>query len=120
MGLVVFALDLDRMVAFYAGVLGLTVTERDGTFALLGDDLVVQAIPSALAEGIMVTVPPVRREDTPFKPVLDVDDLDAAAALAVALGGGVQPDDHRWRWRDRPVVDGWDPEGNVVQLRGPS
>lgn len=119
-GLVVFALDLDRLVAFYTGVLGLGVVERDETYALIGDDLVVQQIPPAYADDIEMTVPPVLREDTPFKPVFDVSDLDAAVAAAGRLGGGSQPDDRRWRWRGRTVLDGWDPEGNVIQLRDPS
>ena len=90
--------DLDRVVAFYAGLLGLRVVEREPRWAALrpddgGTGLNVQAEDWYL--------PPVwpERPGEPSKMLhleVQVDDVPAAVAEALALGGrqaGPQPPD---------------------------
>jgi hypothetical protein len=37
--------------------------------------------------------------------------------VVAANGGRLKPPEAQWRFRGTTVLDGWDPEGNVVQLR---
>jgi predicted enzyme related to lactoylglutathione lyase len=119
---VVYAKDLERVVAFYAGVLALpVVAEEAGEFTTLGDDgmeLSVVAMPRAIADAITIDSPPRRREDAAVKVSYEVADLVAARRAAGALGGVL--DEREWTWRGTVHCDGHDPEGNVFQLREPS
>ncbi len=110
---IVFAKDLPRLVAFYRDAFGLRVTtdspmwvELDAGGAALG----VHAIPKPIADQIVVTSPPKRREDTPIKLVFEVPDLDAAVA-ELAGRGAVMDAPNAWG-----SCDGLDPEGNVFQI----
>lgn len=119
-GVVVFALDKRRVSAFYQRTLGLSVVETAAGHDLLqgpGQEVVVHAIPKRAAAGIVIETPPRPREDTPIKPTFIVDDLDAVRAAAEATGGYLKPKAGAWRFRGCVVLDGWDPEGNVVQFK---
>lgn len=120
LSLVVFAKNKRRVSAFYQRTAGLAVAETASSHDLLtgpGLELVIHAIPRRYAADIQVTKPPAVREDTPFKPVFIVPDLAAVRAAAQATGGYLKPDEGAWQIRGRTVIDGWDPEGNVVQFR---
>lgn len=122
MAVVVYAMDVDRMSAFYSAVLDAPVERPDPTFAILtgdGWELVVNAIPAPYAEDIEITDPPQVREDTPIKAVLPVADLGRARATAAAFGGSVRGPDQEWAFRGLLFCDGVDPEGNVFQLVTP-
>jgi predicted enzyme related to lactoylglutathione lyase len=119
-GLVVFAKNKKRVSAFYAQVLQLEVLESATTHDLLRGgsyEVVVHAIPRRIAATITVPRPPTPREDTPFKPSFIVPSLDAARDAAQATGGFLKPAQGAWHFRGCTVIDGWDPEGNVVQLK---
>jgi len=119
-GLVVFAKNKKRVSAFYAQVLQLEVMESASTHDLLRGgsyEVVVHAIPRRMASTITLTRPPTPREDTPFKPSFIVPSLDAARKTAQATGGFLKPAQGAWHFRGCTVIDGWDPEGNVVQLK---
>lgn len=118
--LVIFAKNKKRMSAFYRQTLGLTATEEQASHDLLqepGIELVIHAIPRKYAADITITRPPQVREDTPFKPAFIVPDLDAVRAAAKATGGFLKPAEAAWQIRGATVLDGWDPEGNVVQFK---
>jgi catechol 2,3-dioxygenase-like lactoylglutathione lyase family enzyme len=119
-GLVIYAKDLRRMTAFYQRTLGLQVVEDDATYAVLQNaqlQLVVQAIPAHIAEQIHIDTPPQAREDTPLKASHLVPSLAAVREAAAATGGVIKPASAEWRFRGQVIVDGLDPEGNVVQFR---
>lgn len=119
-GLVIYAKDLARMLAFYQRTLGLRLVEQDGSYALLQNDrlqLVLQSIPAHIAAQIEIASPPEAREDTPMKLSFSVPSLAAARETASASGGSVKPAAAEWRWRGQVIVDGLDPEGNVLQFR---
>jgi hypothetical protein len=59
----------------------------------------------------------VPREDTPFKPTFIVKDLAAVRAAVEATGGWLKPAEQAWHFRGTVVLDGHDPEGNVVQFK---
>jgi predicted enzyme related to lactoylglutathione lyase len=116
-GLVIYAKDLARMTAFYAGVTGRSVSFSGEGYCALDDDLILQQIPEALASSIEIDDPPARREAAPLKGVFGVADLAAARAAAALLGGGIDPADREWQFEELIVCDGHDPEGNVIQFR---
>jgi predicted enzyme related to lactoylglutathione lyase len=118
--LVVFAKNKKRVSAFYRATLGLVATEESLTHDLLqgeGIELVIHAIPRQIAATIKITKPPQVREDTPLKPAFFVADLEAVRAAALATGGGLKPHEGAWQIRGATVLDGHDPEGNVVQFK---
>ncbi|RVT46845.1 hypothetical protein [Rubrivivax albus] len=119
-GLVVFAKNKRRVSAFYQLALDLKVEESASTHDLLrghGYEIVVHAIPRKYAAEIKIAKPPVVREDTPFKPTFIVNDLEAVRTVANKTGGHLKPAEGAWRFRGCIVLDGWDPEGNVVQFK---
>jgi hypothetical protein len=117
---VVFAKEKTRLAAFYLQTLGLTTVESEPSHDVLrgpGIELVVHAIPEQYAAGIAITTPPERREAAAFKPAFLVQDLEAVRRAAVATGGFLEPRERAWPMGSAVVLDGWDPEGNVVQFR---
>ena len=119
-GLVVFAKDKQRVSAFYQATLSLHAEESEPSHDLLrggGYEVVVHAIPGKYASTITIARPAVAREDTPFKPTFIVADLEVVRAAAVATGGYLKPAERAWHFRGCTVLDGWDPEGNIVQFK---
>ncbi|MFN7980048.1 MAG: VOC family protein [Vicinamibacterales bacterium] len=117
-GILVYAKDLSRLAAFYADVLGGVVVTADPDHQVIAtrdQQVVVHAIPPAIAETITIDVPPVLREDAVFKPFFTVDSLAAARERAHHLGGGVFEEE--WRGPGFVVRNAFDCEGNIVQLR---
>ena len=110
-GAMIFVRDLERMVRFYADVLGLRVLEQTATWAELdagSSRLGLHAIPGP-APG--ETPGPARpREHHPIRLDFGVPDVDRERARLAALGVSLL---------DRPwgAVDAIDPEGNVLGLR---
>ncbi len=77
--------------------------------------LLVHWIPPPFAEGIVITSPPQRREDTALKFFFSVPSLAAARLAARAAGGEVFAEN--WQGPGFTVCNGMDPEGNVFQVR---
>lgn len=121
-GIAIYAVDTERLVAFYRTLLGLVEVDRGPTFVTLagseevGGELSIVAIPEHIAAGIAIASPPVVQEDAAIKPVLLVDSLDAVVADVTRLGGGTQDPATAWSFRGLRRLDGFDPEGNVVQF----
>jgi predicted enzyme related to lactoylglutathione lyase len=117
---VVYAKDAHRLADFYGQLLALPRAEAGDSFVTLASGLleltVVQA-PAALADRITLADPPVVREGTPIKLSFAVPDIEAMRPVIERLGGGLQAGGSAWAWRGARHLDGWDPEGNVFQLR---
>jgi predicted enzyme related to lactoylglutathione lyase len=119
-GLVVFAKNKKRVSAFYQQTLGLSLEESDSSHDLLrgqGYEVVVHTIPRKYAAGISISKPPEPRQETPFKPTFVVTSLAAVRTAAEATGGHLKPEAGAWHSRGHMVLDGWDPEGNIVQFK---
>ena len=119
-GLVVFAKNKKRVSAFYQQTLGMEVVESDTSHDLLrgnGYEVVIHSIPRKYAASIIITKPPEPREDSPFKPTFVVHSLAATRLAVEATGGYLKPDEKTWHFRGHAVLDGWDPEGNIVQFK---
>lgn len=77
----------------------------------------MHAIARKIAAGITLTEPPRPREATPFKPTFVVSSLAEVRRAAEATGGCLKPESGAWHFRGHTVLDGWDPEGNIVQFK---
>lgn len=64
-----------------------------------------------------ITKPPVVREDAPIKLSFRVDDIERARPMIQRLGGDLKESGAAWAWRETKHLDGWGPEGNVIQMR---
>jgi hypothetical protein len=119
-GVVIFAKNKKKVSAFYRRTLDLVAIEEAPSHDVLrghGLEVVVHAIPRKIAAQIQVTQPPQVREDIPIKPTFVVDSLDAVRVAAHATGGFLKPKEGAWYFRGATVLDGHDPEGNVVQFK---
>jgi len=119
-GLVVFAKNKKRVSAFYQQTLALDLSETGTSHDLLrghGYEVVVHTIPRKYAASMTITKPPVPRQDSPFKPTFVVVSIEAVRSAAQATGGYLKPNSGAWHFRGHVVIDGWDPEGNVVQFK---
>jgi predicted enzyme related to lactoylglutathione lyase len=119
-GAIVYAMNVARVSAFYAEIIGLKVSHAEDDHVVLESpnfQLVVVAIPESIAATIELTSPPARRTETPIKLVFPVASLGAARTAAARLGGELNPAAREWQFHEYRVCDGHDPEGNVVQFR---
>jgi hypothetical protein len=119
-GLVVFAKSVKKLSTFYVRTLGLEVLESARSHQLLrghGYEVVVHAIPAKIARDIPIAKPPVLREDSAIKPSFVVPDLQALRLAVVATGGWLKPEEMAWTIRGHKVLDGCDPEGNILQFK---
>jgi len=98
----------------------MSVVHSDPDHTVLDADamqLVIHAIPAAVAEAISITDPPEIREGMPIKLCLPVASIATARAKAVQFGGRLGSAQDEWQGRNFRACDGYDPEGNVVQFR---
>ena len=119
-GLVIFAKDLQRVANFYMKTLVLQVVEQDESYIVLhgeGIEIVVLQIRPEISAAITISDPPEVREGTPFKPAFFVDSFSDIREIIVEAGGTLQPMESAWQFQNTLVLDGTDPEGNVVQFR---
>ena len=119
-GIVIFAKNKKRLSTFYQEALGLQAVECESSHDLLrghGYEIVVHAMPRKYASQVQVLRPATGRFDTAIKPTFVVQDLEHVRAVAKATGGHLKDMDLAWHFRGHTVLDGWDPEGNVVQFK---
>jgi predicted enzyme related to lactoylglutathione lyase len=119
-GAVLYAKDVDRVVAFYSAVLGWRPADRSGDHVVLESpsfQLVVLQVPDDIASNIVVTVPPTRRVNAAIKLVFFVPSIANVRTSAEACGGILNPSEKEWSFQGARVCDGLDPEGNVLQFR---
>ena len=119
---VIYAKNTASVSAFYAAVLGFEVSVSDEQYVVLESppqQLVIVAIPKRIAESIEIASPPGRRENTPIKLAFFVASISVARAAAARFGGELNAPEREWQFQGFRVCDGHDPEGNVVELKGP-
>ncbi|MFM2119517.1 MAG: hypothetical protein RL722_985 [Pseudomonadota bacterium] len=123
-GALIYAKDLDRLSAFYQGLLGMRLLLADAWHQVIESDdlqLIIHAIPPQIAAGITLTSPPEVREEQAIKLFFTLPagaQLPAVEVQVHALGGGMFG----------PVYPGpgfqarnaYDCEGNVFHLRVPT
>lgn len=117
-GLFIYAKDLERVAAFYQRVLGMQAIHSSKELVVLNAaalQLVIHAVPEAIATSITIADPPNRRENTALKFFFTVPSIAQLVELAAALGGEILP--AQWRGPGFVACNAVDPEGNVSQLR---
>jgi catechol 2,3-dioxygenase-like lactoylglutathione lyase family enzyme len=117
-GALIYAQDLPRLSAFYQSLLTMNLLHGDAEHHVLGSpdfQLILHAIPPAIAATIEITVPPTPREEAALKLFFSVASLEATARIAQELGGALFADE--WQGPGFRVRNGCDPEGNIFQLR---
>ena len=117
---VLYAKDLKKLAEFYARVTRLRLRRSAEDHIVLECELfqlVVVQIPKEVAERIEMEEPPAPRKDTPVKLVFFIENIEAARTGASSLGGALNPSGGEWFFEGDRVCDGYDPEGNVFQLR---
>lgn len=117
--IILFAKDMDAMLAFYEGILGLQRLETDDDskdFVSLdagGICLSLHKIPSRYAKNINITDPPVPRENTAMKVAFRVENIREFRETLLAQGVKMH------KVFESPSLcfcDGTDPEGNIFQI----
>jgi predicted enzyme related to lactoylglutathione lyase len=117
-GVLIYAKNLLAVSAFYEKLLGASVLQSDEMHRVLQSpdaQLIIHAIPPQFADDIVITVPPVPREEQAIKPFFTVACLDEAVTQVEALGGVVVGP--IWPGPGMRVRNVCDPEGNMVHLR---
>ena len=117
---VLFCSDVAKVTEFYESLAAMRRVSGDASHAVLelaGFQLVVHGLrgePGVRADRAgQVPI----RQDSYVKVCLPVASLAAARARAATLGGQVYPADKEWQARGFRACDGYDPEGNVFQVR---
>lgn len=119
-GAVLFASDCFELARFYAEALDFVARERGEGFVRLerdGFELLVHAMHGDAASRARPGTLSRRRSNNPVKLVFTVDGIDTTREIMERLAGRLDDDAKAWRFRGGRVLDGEDPEGNVIQLR---
>ena len=117
---VVFAKNVEKLARFYQQVVAMVEVHKDKDHVVLdaeGFQVVIHGIPRRIADLIEISEPPQTREDTPIKLCLPVSTIEDARVKAAEFGGKVDPKSKEWETRGFRACDGYDPEGNVFQVR---
>lgn len=117
---VLYAKDTSRLVAFYQDVAAMQVIFSDQHHTILeigGFQLIIHAIPERIATTIEITQPPEVREDATIKLCLPASSIAQARQHAALRGGCILPSSREWSTGRIRACDGYDPEGNVFQVR---
>jgi len=116
----IFAKDVARLTSFYRDALNAVVAFEDASHSVLevnGFELVIHGIPAEISNRIQIASPAVPRESTPIKPGLQVGSLETLRSVCDRHGASLSPEDAAWDSRGHRVLDGADPEGNIIQFR---
>ncbi len=119
-GAVVFAKDVVKVASFYRDLLSLSEKARDAGKIVLESksySLVIHGIPDHISKSNNISTPPVLRENTAMKLYFPVSSIGDARNMASKLGGGLKSKDNEWHISNFVACDGYDPEGNVFQVR---
>lgn len=117
---VIFAKDIEALARFYRETAEMIEVHRDTDHIVLNEQgfhLVVHGIPKPIAATIQITSPPEVRDETQIKICLPVWSIERARTKAAELGGHIGPKTKEWGAPGFRACDGYDPEGNVFQVR---
>lgn len=117
-GVFIYAKHPEALAAFYREVLGMEALHGNGELTVLASrdlQLVIHALPDAVAASIRLSEPPARRENAAIKFFHTVPSIDRARARAASLGGAVFAE--QYAGPGFFVCNAMDPEGNVFQVR---
>lgn len=117
-GALLYAKDVEQLASFYETLLPMTRIHVAADLIVLESpdfQLVVHAMPPDRASQVVVTSPPLRREQSALRLFFTVPRLQDVRATAARLGGAVFSE--IWHGPGFRVCNTSDPEGNLFQLR---
>ena len=117
-GIFIYAKDPEHLASFYQSVLGMAAAHRTDQMVVLSSpdlQVIVHAMPPAVASQIAITSPPQPRDSAAIKFFCTVPSLLGAEESTQALGGHVLPE--QWQGPGFVVRNACDPEGNIFQVR---
>lgn len=117
-GALIYAKDLERLSHFYQTLLSMQLLVADTEHHVIESadiQLIIHAIPPHIASTFSIATPPVPREEQAIKLFFTVPSLSAAQTVAASLGGALFG--HEYAGPGFKVRNGYDPEGNILQLR---
>ena len=117
-GALIYANDLSRLSAFYQHLLSMRLIHSDAEHHVIGSDdmqLIIQAIPAHIASSIVISSPPEPRSEQAIKLFFTMPSITDAAAVANSLGGSLFG--QQYTGPGFIVRNGYDPEGNIFQVR---
>jgi predicted enzyme related to lactoylglutathione lyase len=120
--LVIFAVDVNKVAAFYQAVIGVSPCPQPGDhkndlrLCKANEEILIHSIPAHIAKTIKVQSPPIPRDESAMKPIFDVESLTESLTEVSNNGGIVTQITFTLDSLTRHDV--LDPEGNVIQLRG--
>lgn len=119
-GFVIYAKDKELLADFYTRTLGMVAVEDGDDFVVLESSsvqMVIHSLPADMADKITADTPPGARANAAIKPSFVVKSLRLTCEAAIAAGGNAKSANTQWHFRDHTIIDGCDPEGNVIQFR---
>ncbi len=119
-GCVIFAKDVEAMSVFYQSVLNMRPLESSDLHCVMSNgsvELVVHGMPKQIADSISISSPPELRVAIAMKPAFVVESLEKVRIACEKTNGGLKPESDIWDIRGAKVIDGWDPEGNIIQFK---
>lgn len=115
--IVLWVEDLERAKEFYRNLLSASVADDSPTFVRVSSDsneVLLHLVPEQYREGI--ASPPEIRELAVIKPVFAVTSISEARAAISGLGGKLYTSDTEQTYAGVKYCDGFDTEGNVIQV----
>ena len=119
-GVVIFSKEVASLSLFYDKLFLLVLKHNEPEKVVLESDsfmLVIHGIPQEIASSINITCPPDIRKNTAIKMFLPVRSIADARLDAASLGGAIKSVKYEWSAANFKACDGYDPEGNVIQVR---
>jgi predicted enzyme related to lactoylglutathione lyase len=115
--LVLWADNFDETAEFYRLLLNARFENKSDDFVSIVSDaneVLLHRVPAEWAS--VISVPPVVREENPLKPCFEVASIDEARTAVAHTNGLVFASDREQAHGSKTYCDGFDPEGNVIQL----
>ena len=117
---VLFVRDVSSMATYYKSLALMDVIHDASDHVVLevaGLQLVIHALHGNATPELATNGTLHIRRDAHVKVCLPVESIAAARTIAASLGGAILPPDNEWEARGFRACDGYDPEGNVLQVR---
>ena len=115
--IVLWADKFDETADFYRLLLNARFENRsEGFVSIISDshEILLHRVPTEWASDI--SVPPSVREENPLKPCFQVSSIADARESVAATNGCVFDADREQSYGSKTYCDGYDPEGNVIEV----
>lgn len=115
--IVLWVENLDQAKEFYRRLLSASVHDDSATFVRVASkdhEVLLHLVPEQYREGI--SSPPEIREQAVIKPVFAVDSISEARSAVSHLSGQIHGPETEQTYAETNYCDGFDTEGNVIQV----